>query len=111
MTARQRIAAIERLLLEGRTQGASAREMAEKIADLPPDTSWAKAVSHPLRAEILRMLRDGPLSPVRASEHIHSAQLSVISYHFRYLQRLGLIEVMSHISRRGAVEHVYRLAG
>jgi hypothetical protein len=35
--------------------------------------------------------------------------LGTVAYHFRALQRLGLIEVSAQIPRRGAIEYVYQL--
>jgi DNA-binding transcriptional ArsR family regulator len=35
--------------------------------------------------------------------------LGTLSYHFRYLRKLGLIELSKTIPRRGALQHVYRL--
>jgi uncharacterized small protein (DUF1192 family) len=101
--------AIEGLISEGRASRLSSREIAERVAAMFDDPAWAKAVSHPLRADILRLLRAGPLSPVRASESLGGATLRAIVYHFRYLEKLGLVEVGQRVQRRGAVEHVYRL--
>jgi DNA-binding transcriptional ArsR family regulator len=39
------------------------------------------------------------------------ASLGTISYHVRYLERVGLIELTSTKARRGAVEHYYRAVG
>lgn len=36
--------------------------------------------------------------------------LGCVSYHVRYLNRLGLIELKGTRPRRGAVEHTYQLA-
>jgi DNA-binding transcriptional ArsR family regulator len=101
--------AIERLIIDGRAQDLSSREIADQIAALFDDPGWAKAIGHPLRAEILRALRAGPLSPSRFSETLEDATLGTVAYHFRYLEKLGLVEVHKQIQRRGAVEHIYRL--
>jgi DNA-binding transcriptional ArsR family regulator len=101
--------AIEQLIIDGRAQELSSREIADQIAALFDDPAWAKAIGHPLRAEILRRLRAGPVSPSRLSETLEGASLGMVAYHFRYLEKLGLVEVDRLIQRRGAVEHIYRL--
>ena len=72
---------------------------------------------HPLRVRILEVLNEGPRSPSQFVEeglipkqHYTSYQqaLSLASYHFRELEKEGLLEVIESIPRRGAVEHVYR---
>jgi hypothetical protein len=101
--------AIEQLIVDGCARGLSSGEIADQIAALFDDPAWAKAIGHPLRAEILRRLRAGPLSPSRLSEALGDATLGTVAYHFRYLEKLGLVEVDEQLQRRGAVEHVYRL--
>jgi helix-turn-helix protein len=101
--------AIEQLIIDGRAQQLSSREIADQIAALFDDPAWAKAIGHPLRAEILRRLRAGPVSPSRLSENLENTRLGTVAYHFRYLEKLGLVEVDKEIQRRGAVEHIYRL--
>jgi DNA-binding transcriptional ArsR family regulator len=104
-----KVDAIERVIREGRAKDLSDRELAEQIAALPDDPIWARAVSHPIRADIIGLLRAGPLSPARASERLENAPLGTVAYHFRTLERLGVIEVSSRTQRRGAIEHTYRL--
>jgi DNA-binding transcriptional ArsR family regulator len=72
------------------------------------DQQMVRALSHPLRVEILRQLEDGPSSPVRLSERIKEP-LGNVSYHFKVLLNFGCIELVSTITRRGAVEHIYGL--
>ncbi len=104
-----KVDAIERVIREGRADNLSDREIAEQISALPDDPVWARAVSHPIRAEIVRLLREGPISPARASERLENAPLGTVAYHFRTLERLGVIEVSARTQRRGAIEHTYRL--
>jgi DNA-binding transcriptional ArsR family regulator len=104
-----KVDAIERVLREGRADSLSDRAIAEQIAALPDDPTWARAVSHPIRVDIVRLLREGPLSPARASERLGGAPLGTVAYHFRTLERLGVIEVSRRTQRRGAIEHTYRL--
>jgi DNA-binding transcriptional ArsR family regulator len=105
-----RIDDIEALLRAGRVNGTPARELAEQIFDLSSDPAWAKATLHPVRAQILQLLRDGPLSPNQASQRIDGYTLGTIAYHFRTLQRLGLITETSRVPKRGAIEHFYALS-
>jgi len=103
-------AAIAAIIGAGREQNLGDDEVADQILQLMENPTWAKALSHPTRGEILRLLReDGPYSPVRATECLPDVTLGTAAYHFRTLQRLGLIEVCGEHQRRGAVEHVYRL--
>lgn len=73
-------------------------------------------LKHSERVRILEVINEAPMSPIRfleggyAGREFKSKQegLSYLSYHFRELQKAGLIEVIESIPRRGAVEHVYR---
>jgi len=75
------------------------------------------ALKHPLRVRILEVLNEGPRSPSQfveegliPKEHFSTYQqaLSLASYHFRELEKEGCLEIIESITRRGAVEHVYR---
>lgn len=94
---------------DGRARELPGCEIAEQITALFENPSWAKAVSHPLRSAIVALLREGPLSPARPSERLPEATLGTLAYHFRFLEKLRLVEVGERIPRRGAIEHVYRL--
>lgn len=100
------------LIGDGRKHRLSDEEIADAVLALAEgDATWAKAVSHPLRGAILRLLRrDGSLSPVAAARELDQS-VGTIAYHFRQLHKLGFIEICDEIPRRGATEHVYRLAG
>jgi DNA-binding transcriptional ArsR family regulator len=73
-------------------------------------------LKHPERVRILEVINEAPMSPIRflqggyGTRKFESKQegLSYLSYHFRELEKAGLIEVIESIPRRGAVEHVYR---
>lgn len=67
-----------------------------------------KAVSHPLRIEILRLLGDRVASPKEIAGET-GADLGDVSYHVKYLLQKGDIEIVDTALRRGAVEHFYRL--
>lgn len=74
----------------------------------PVDTRVVKALGHPTRVRILRVLRDRELaSPVELSAEL-GVTLGTIGYHVRRLESLGFIELARRTQRRGAVEHHYR---
>src|SRR4051794_4842485 len=88
---------------------------------MPTTTDYAKALTHPLRAEILARLdvaahangshdgaRPGAYSPSELTQLI-DAPLGNVSYHVRQLATLGLLEPAGRpVPRRGAIEHFYR---
>ena len=71
------------------------------------DPRLVKGLAHPLRIQILRVLENRVASPSEIAEEI-GAPLGNVSYHVRFLARVGLIELTSTKPRRGAVEHYYR---
>lgn len=67
-----------------------------------------KAMSHPLRAETFRLIRDqGPLSPREVAKELE-ADLKDVSYHVRKLNEFQCVEEVANRQVRGAVEHFYR---
>lgn len=72
------------------------------------DTDTVKALSHPLRVQILRLLEDRDMSPVEISGQL-GLPVNRVSYHMRQLARFDLIKLAKTTPRRGAVEHHYRL--
>jgi len=67
-----------------------------------------KALSHPLRAEAFRLIRDqGPLSPRGLSKELE-ADVRAVSYHVRKLREFNCIEEVETRQVRGAIEHFYR---
>lgn len=67
-----------------------------------------KAMSHPLRARVLRLLVErGIQSPAELARAL-KADLSDVSYHVRRLQELDCIELVKTRPVRGALEHFYR---
>jgi len=102
---------IARVIREGLERKRTPDEIAEEIVALLEDPVWARGVGHPTRARILRLLHEkGELSPRRAVAEFNGETLSSVSYHFRKLEKLGLIEECERVPRRGAIEHVFRLA-
>jgi DNA-binding transcriptional ArsR family regulator len=67
-----------------------------------------KALSHPLRRQILTALDSGRVaSPAELAAEL-DVHLSNISYHFKTLVRLEAIELVDTQPVRGTIEHFYR---
>jgi DNA-binding transcriptional ArsR family regulator len=73
----------------------------------PYDAKLAKALAHPLRAQILERLERHTASPSELADEL-AAPLGNVSYHVRILADAGLIELVRTTRRRGATEHHYR---
>lgn len=73
------------------------------------DTRAAKALSHPVRMRILRVLQEREASP---SDIARALDLPIVnvSHHVKVLRELAIIEQIAVRHVRGAVEHRYRLA-
>jgi DNA-binding transcriptional ArsR family regulator len=73
------------------------------------DPSLFKAMSHPIRVGILGDLSipNATLAPSEFAEKIRK-KLTTVSYHFRVLEKYGLIEIVKEKKSRGSVKHVYR---
>lgn len=71
------------------------------------------ALRHPMRVRILEIVNERDMSPI---QFVHQGlapdktqkSLSHVAYHFRELEKLGCIEVVGEIKRRGAMEHIFR---
>lgn len=70
------------------------------------DQRLVKALSHPLRAQILSLLNERTASPVELSKLL-GERLTNVSYHVRQLQKYGCIELVEERPVRGANEHFY----
>jgi DNA-binding transcriptional ArsR family regulator len=67
-----------------------------------------KAMSHPLRAETFRLIRDrGVMSPAEVARELE-ADTRDVSYHVRKLKELDCVEEVENRPVRGAIEHFYR---
>jgi hypothetical protein len=65
-------------------------------------------MTHPLRAEVFRLIRDkGPISPSRVALKLE-AELKDVSYHVRKLREFNCVEEVGTRRVRGAVETFYR---
>jgi DNA-binding transcriptional ArsR family regulator len=78
-------------------------EAEEKLAD-----RWfVKALSHPVRVEILELLNEREASPVEM-KRLLGGTLNLINYHLKVLVDCGCVEVFRTEPVRGAVKHYYR---
>jgi DNA-binding transcriptional ArsR family regulator len=66
-----------------------------------------KAMSHPLRASILRILAARTASPAEMARELDE-ELSNVSYHTKQLVEFECAELVSTRPVRGALEHFYR---
>ena len=66
-----------------------------------------KAMSHPLRAAILRILTERTASPAEMARQLDE-ELSNVSYHAKQLVEFECAELVSTRPVRGALEHFYR---
>jgi DNA-binding transcriptional ArsR family regulator len=83
------------------------RPRVRERADLEPvDQRLMKALSHPLRVQILTLINERPWSPNEISNELDEG-LSQISYHVKVLKDFKCIELVKTEPRRGAVEHYY----
>lgn len=70
----------------------------------------ARALSHPMRMEILNRLRAGAASSTELSEQLGARQ-GVISYHAKVLVQYGCLELIHSAPRGGAMESYFGLPG
>jgi DNA-binding transcriptional ArsR family regulator len=70
------------------------------------DSQAAKALAHPLRAQILTELTE-EASPKTLARRLKQP-LGSVSYHVGVLEQLGCIELTRTRPVRGALEHFYR---
>lgn len=66
-----------------------------------------KAMSHPLRAELLRILVEEPASPAMMARRL-GEPVGNVSYHVNKLVKLGCAEQIGDRPVRGAIEHFFR---
>jgi len=70
------------------------------------DPALVRALSHPLRTQILTELHENRASPSELSDKL-DAPLANVAYHVRILLDLKLIRLVKKTQRRGAIEHHY----
>jgi DNA-binding transcriptional ArsR family regulator len=78
-----------------------------RSGDEAADANLVKALSHPLRWQILRMLNEGTSTPAGIARRL-GVRTENVSYHVRVLSELGVIELVKTTPVRGALEHHYR---
>jgi predicted ArsR family transcriptional regulator len=66
-----------------------------------------KAMSHPLRAEVLLILSERTASPVEMARQL-GADVAAVSHHTKRLVALECAELTDERKVRGAVQHFYR---
>jgi DNA-binding transcriptional ArsR family regulator len=76
----------------------------------PPMDRVLRALNHPVRRRIMRILVDGAGSATTISQKIEM-DLGVVSYHLSQVlaKECDIVELADSIPRRGAVEKFYRL--
>jgi DNA-binding transcriptional ArsR family regulator len=72
------------------------------------DQELTRALSHPLRVEILQALEGRVASPAELSAEIDQRP-SVVSYHAATLLRCGCLELVRSRGRRGAIENFFAI--
>jgi DNA-binding transcriptional ArsR family regulator len=81
--------------------------MSTKTQQRKASENRIKAMSHPLRASILRMLSERTASPAEMARELDE-ELSNVSYHTKQLVEFECAELVSTRPVRGALEHFYR---
>jgi DNA-binding transcriptional ArsR family regulator len=72
------------------------------------DLDLSRALSHPVRWEIVEALQERVASPVELSEQIGESQ-RVVSYHAGALVRCGCLELVHSRGRRGGIENFFAI--
>jgi hypothetical protein len=70
------------------------------------DARLARAISHPLRVEIMVEVDRAPMSP-REFLASRGGKMSNVAYHFRELAGCECLELIAELPRGGSIEHVY----
>lgn len=71
------------------------------------EESLKKALNHPLRVELLRLLTEETCSPKELAPKVQRP-IGRVSYHIQILEEHGCVELVHEEKRRGSVEHYYR---
>jgi DNA-binding transcriptional ArsR family regulator len=97
------VAAKKRGQIKGSRKARSQREAGSQSVG----QKLMKALSHPLRVQILTILNDRTASPNELSRELRKG-LSIVSYHVKVLYDYECIELVKTEPCRGAVEHFYK---
>lgn len=81
--------------------------MSSKVERQKATQNRIKAMNHPVRAAILRILAERTSSPAEMARELDE-DLSNVSYHTKQLVELECAELVSTRPVRGALEHFYR---
>jgi DNA-binding transcriptional ArsR family regulator len=81
--------------------------MSTKVERRKASENRIKAMNHPVRAAILRILADRTASPAEMARELDE-ELSNVSYHTKQLVEFECAELVSTRPVRGALEHFYR---
>lgn len=81
--------------------------MSTKVQRRKASENRIKAMSHPLRAAVLRLLVERTASPAEMARELEE-ELSNVSYHTKQLVQFECAELVSTRPVRGALEHFYR---
>src|SRR3954471_12760561 len=81
--------------------------MSTKVERQKAAQNRIKAMNHPLRASLLRILVERTSSPAEMARELDE-DLSNVSYHTKQLVELECAELVSTRPVRGALEHFYR---
>lgn len=73
------------------------------------DQELVKALSHPIRLEILAALQNRIASSNELSREMNQS-LGIISYHAKTLVKCGCLELLHTEPNRGAIEHYFGVA-
>jgi DNA-binding transcriptional ArsR family regulator len=76
----------------------------------PPSSPIVSALGHPLRAKLLFTLNDTPDRSAQEMAELVGAPVRTVRHHLSEMRKAGLIESVEQQTRRGVVEHFYRLA-
>jgi DNA-binding transcriptional ArsR family regulator len=68
---------------------------------------FVTAINHPLRVQLLSILRDREASPSEIAREL-GEELGVVNYHARKLEKLGMVEIVRERPVRGSTEHFYK---
>jgi DNA-binding transcriptional ArsR family regulator len=76
----------------------------------PDEAAWFEAIGHPHRVAVMRrLLTMGTATPTDLAGML-GLPLGTLSYHVRFLAKLGILRLTGRTQRRGASVHHYQLA-
>jgi len=73
-------------------------------------TQWIMALNHPLRRQVLRVVKENGTASATELCQRFDLPLSNVSYHVKVLVDLGVLELVRTRKVRGARERFYRVA-